>query len=464
MTLPTELLQAISFPGGGKIALVLGAGCSVEAPTCLPTAREWSEEVHRRLIVDGVLQSGDCPNAGDLSLVTDAVFDKTGFQREVVERLLGIYDLKSASPNNGYILAAAMLSEGAISSLVTLNFDLAMSHAIALLGVGKRIGVIERPEDLNRRKSINIYYLHRNANAASPEEWVLRTDTLQNDWSNTWQPIVTTIVLTAPVVVFAGLGTPVTVLIESTKQLRRALPDTTNFYQVDPDDKASSKFFQELAIDSSNYIQRGWCQFMEELSQRLLTEHIVQLQRAVDLKFSEDRLPTEDVTILLSRLKAIGLVNFGKLRACWLLCDEDYCRVESTTLGLIADLLIALAMIARTSGTTAVIVEDGLVEFERDRRIVTTYIIASGSGHRSKSAIEARVESRRTRYLKFRTPPQGVLVGGTSDTWDSTLTPPTSILRGDVSEDDIVSGREEFPFFHINYLRNNLDNVHKVVL
>ena len=32
MALPPELLQAVSSPGGGKIALVLGAGCSVRLP------------------------------------------------------------------------------------------------------------------------------------------------------------------------------------------------------------------------------------------------------------------------------------------------------------------------------------------------------------------------------------------------------------------------------------------------
>lgn len=76
MALPSELLQAVASPGGGKIALVLGAGCSVEAPTNIPISRVCSTEIHHRLIADGVLQNGDCVDPEDLSAVADAVFAK----------------------------------------------------------------------------------------------------------------------------------------------------------------------------------------------------------------------------------------------------------------------------------------------------------------------------------------------------------------------------------------------------
>ena len=130
MALPAGLLQAVSSPGGGKIALVVGAGCSVEPPTSVPTAQTCSIEVHRRLLADGVLQDGDCSDPKDLSLVADAVFARTSSQRDIVERLCEQYDLKFAKANDGYLIAAAMLCEGVISSVVTLNFDLALSSAI----------------------------------------------------------------------------------------------------------------------------------------------------------------------------------------------------------------------------------------------------------------------------------------------------------------------------------------------
>lgn len=91
MPLPPELLQAVSSRGGGRIALVLGAGCSVEAPTSIPVSNVCSNEIHRRLIADGVLQNGDCSDPGDLSILADAVFNKRNSQRDVVERLRDQY-------------------------------------------------------------------------------------------------------------------------------------------------------------------------------------------------------------------------------------------------------------------------------------------------------------------------------------------------------------------------------------
>ena len=130
MPLPTQLLNAVSSLGGGKIAIVVGAGCSVDAPTCVPVARDCSVEVHRRLVANGVLQNGDCTDPTDLSLVADAVFAKKQSQRDVVELLRDQYDLKLAPPNDGYRIAAAMLCEGTVSSILTLNFDLALSEAV----------------------------------------------------------------------------------------------------------------------------------------------------------------------------------------------------------------------------------------------------------------------------------------------------------------------------------------------
>jgi hypothetical protein len=400
---------------------------------------------------------------GDLSLVADAVFTKTNSQRDVVERLCEQYDLKLATPNEGYLIAAAMLCEGVISSMVTLNFDLAISNALSQLGVGHMIGVIECPKDLPKQKNINVYYLHQNVNAADPEGWVLRTAALQQDWKGQWQPIITTKVLTAPVVVFAGLGTPVDVLIASTKLLRNALPAATELYQVDPVDKADSKYFSELALDPSAYIQLAWCQFMHELSQRLLMEQVSQLRHAVGQKIQNDGIPPENVSDLLDRLNALGLVKLGKLRAHWLLHEKPYCPADPNAFGLIADLILALAMIARVSGAEAVIVEDGLVEFHRDGRTVAAYLVASGRGHRGRVALEADVGRRRIQYQSCLLPPRGVIVGGTSDSWTTTLSPPLDVLRGEVSEEDIINGPSAFPLFHINDLRMNPISVQQVV-
>src|SRR5690242_13029342 len=111
MPLPAELLAAIASPGGGRVALILGAGCSIDAPTAIPPSSVCSSEVHRQLLADGVLAAGDCPDPNDLSAVADVVHAKTGHQRDVVERLRNLYNFKLAKANDGYLIAAALLIE-----------------------------------------------------------------------------------------------------------------------------------------------------------------------------------------------------------------------------------------------------------------------------------------------------------------------------------------------------------------
>lgn len=459
VVLSSELLEGISTIGGGKVALVVGAGCSVEPPTNVPVASICSREVHRRLVADGVLQAGDCADPEDLSVVADAVFTKKNSQRDVVERLLGQYDLKLAPANRGYLLAAAMLCERAIASVVTLNFDLALSSALSELGAGRIVGVIECPDDLPRQKSVNVYYLHRNANAQDPESWVLRTVTLQHEWKMHWEAIIAAKVLAAPIIVFAGLGTPVAVLLESAKLIRDALPGVKVF-QVDPQDSAKSGFFKELGIDPSAYIRNGWCQFMEELSERLLKEQVVRLEQAAQRKVHDDALTSEDLSSLLRRLEALGLVKLGKLRAHWLLQDRPYCPEDLGGLGLIADLLLALALMARISGATAVIVEDGLIEFHRGRQTVAAYLVASGCGHRGKSAVEAAVDRERLHYRSRPSALNGAIIAGTSDSWMPT--PPKDVVRGDVSE-NIVDELSDFPLVHVAELRADTSRISEMV-
>lgn len=460
MPLPPEVLQAVASPGGGKIALVLGAGCSVEAPTNIPVSRLCSAEIYRHLVADGILQEGDCADPEDLSSLADAVFGKRNSQRDVVERLRDQYGLKLATPNDGYWIAAALLCEGTISSVVTLNYDLALSTALSGLGAGMRVGVVERPEDLPNQKAVNLYYLHRNANAADVESWVLRTAALDVEWKGHWESIIANKVLAAPVVLFAGLGTPVAVLIASTKLLRAALPAITKLYLADPGDMATSKFFEALGLDAAHYIPSGWGELMEALSNRLSEEQIAKLTQAAARKIREDHLPNEDITRLLRALQRMGIVAGGRLRAYWLLYEKPYRVFEENILGLLADLLLAIATIARVSGADAFLTEDGRVEFKRTGRTVSSFIVASGSGYRAKTAVETEVKKRRAKYFES---PAAALVGGTSASWTTTPTPPQDIVEGDEPKDDILRGPSALPLYHIDELRNNHALIRQVV-
>ena len=214
--------------------------------------------------------------------------------------------------------------------------------------------------------------------------------------------------------------------------------------------------FQELDLDPGDYIQCGWVQFMEELSERLSTEQVVELKQAIDHKVQEeDLLQTEDVATLLTCLRTLGLVKLGKLRAHWLLHEKPYFPVTLDGNGLLADLLLALAMMARVSGATVIIIENGLVEFQRDDRVVVALLVASGRGHRGRAAVEADVERRRAQYRSRPVPPRGVLVGGTSDPWTTPVASPTDVARGELSDDDIVTGPTALPLIHISELRSD---------
>ena len=103
-------------------------------------------------------------------------------------------------------------------------------------------------------------------------------------------------------------------------------------------------------------------------------------------KIQEDNLPNEDITQLLTALQHLGIVRVGKLRAHWLLYEKPYHVFEESILGLLADLLLALATMARVSGADVVIIEDGRVEFKRAGRTVASFIVASGNGHRDAAA------------------------------------------------------------------------------
>lgn len=452
MTLPPELLQAVSAPGGGKITLVVGAGCSFEWPTSLPLASRCSQQCHDRLVENEVLAAGDCTHPSNLSCLADAVHAKTHNQRLLVEQLNQNYRLKTATPNEGHLLAAALLRERAITSVITLNFDLALSHAIAQLGVGDEVGIIDGPDDLPNKKTMNLYYLHRNANEADPETWILRSAALATEWKGRWEHVVAAMALTTPIVVFAGLGSPADVLIESSRLIHKAIPNGSRVYQVDPGDPAESEFFRELALAPDAYVQKTWCEFMDELSRRLLREHAAQLRVAAAAMVEREQLNPEDLATLFDRVLDIGLLDFGRLRSSWLLREPEYLAEELPTREHLADLLLSVALIARVTNTRVALCEDGVVEFLRGDRMVASHVFASGLGTLGRAAIETRLNARRRRLRTRAAPLSGAIIAGTRGNSTMPITPPMDVIRGDTSE-SIVFGPVGLPVLHVEYLR-----------
>ena len=458
--LPTPLLTAISAAGGGKVALVIGAGCSIEEPTGIPGGEQASLQCHRRLVANGVLDENDCPDPKNLSCLADTVFRKTEKQDALVDALSSSYDYRTATPNEGHKLAAALLGERAIAFVVTLNFDLALSTAVSELGVGEVVGIIDGPEALPRQKAVNVYYLHRNVDAG-PGDWVLRTDAIKAGWTGTWQPIITTRVLTTPVVVFAGLGSPADVLVETVTLIREAIPGASTTYLIEPGDLTKSEFFKALGLETTAVIPTGWCDFMALLSQRVLIEQtdLLLMQAAAITK--RESLHDEDVSQMIGRLKQLGLLTLGGIRAQWCLHDKPYCPDNEYARESIADLLVATAMIERVSGATAVLCADAVVEFRRDDRTVCAYSLMSGRGSRGASVMEAEVSARQRQLRGRSVPVSGAIVASVAD-HDPVVSPPRDVVRGDESG-SILSGVPATTLFNVGSMRRDPSVIAMVV-
>jgi hypothetical protein len=390
MALPGELLNAISADEGSKVALVLGAGCSAEAPTGLPLSRGLSEEAHRRLVTDGVLLDGECDDPSDLSKVADAVYAKCGSQRELVARF-PLARFENAATNDGYDFAAALLRERALSDVMTLNFDLACRHSLA--GAGAEVGVISGPEQMGAIGGVNIIHLHRDVHA-DPDELILRTHQIEVAWQDGWEQLVATRVMMTPIVVFVGLGTAASVLVDTLRRIRRAIEDHAA-YHVDPFSYGTSAFTDTLEISAERFVQLGWSEFMRELAQRLVLEHTRTFERAAQGVEEARDLPPEKLDVVLSVLNELDLLRLGELRARWLLRQDKYLPALNVEAAHLGDLVQGAAVLARQLDVTFARGADGCLQMRRGDRVVGVLIPASGAGIHPWAQYEAEVGRQR---------------------------------------------------------------------
>lgn len=451
MTLPDPILHAISQPEGGRVVLVVGAGCSAEPPTCLPLSRECAIEAHRRLVTDGVLGDSDCPDPCDLSCVSDAVMAKTGSQQAIVARLPREQFIQ-AEPNEGHLLAAALLYERAIGCVMTLNFDLAMSSALVQIGAKGKVAIIEKPEDHNNLGPSNLVYLHRNAHA-NPDDWVLRSKTVEQGWKDGWEQVIAQRVVSSPVTVFAGLGTPAAVLIDTTTRIRIALQQTVAVYQVDPEEKENSLFFESLNLPDTSYLKMTWCEFMRRLAKRFVEEDRVELGNACrQLAATEGwDWSKQRVTVLCNRMAEQGLIRLGRIRARWLLDDSSYLPRHSIVISWLADMLFAIGLIEEATGSEGNFCEDGVVEFRRGNLILGGVIIGHGRGFMRWAALEAKFSASQ-RFRQHRAPqPQYAIVGGVPSGPPADVAPPQNIVC-DGKPDSLITTNIGFKMYTVEQI------------
>ncbi len=447
--IPPELLGAIAQPGGGHVVIIVGAGCSFEPPTSLPLSGTCAQEAHRKLRADGVLTE-DCEDPNDLSCVADAVVLATGFQRELVNRLPR-EEFRLAEPNEGYLMAAALLRERALSNMMTLNFDLSMSSALTQMGSRGDVAVVAGPEEHHNLGTVNLIYLHRNVNA-EPERWILRSSALDTEWMDNWEEVIVRRVLGAPVTVFAGLGTPADVLVETTRRIRAPLGERVRIYLVDPGHREASAFFAGLELPEESYIQMGWGAFMKALADRLIEEYRVKLENACNALLAENAWEAEDVDQLCMHLTQHGLVEVGRIRARWLLDNSAYVPCDHYNVRWIADLLLAVGLIERVTGSQAIFGTDGVVEFRAEKRILGAVVLAHGRGDFRWGALEAKM-ALNERHHRHRDPqPCCAIVSGFLGERPVRVTPPRNIVLEEETA-SIVTGDTTFEVVSVDRLR-----------
>jgi hypothetical protein len=430
--IPAELLLAVA-ERNGRIALVVGAGCSLEYPTNLKLSSYYSEDVHRQLVHDGILEEGVCTKPADLSVLSSVVYAQEESQKAVVQRLPH-NDFRMAPANEGYLAAAALMREGVVGTVLTLNFDLALTDGLGQLSA-KEVTVIDGPGVTGQLGSKAIIYLHRNVDESDADRWILRKEALEEEWKDDWQQVVADRVMASPIVVFAGLGSSAEVLTTTVSRIRKCVDAAQHHvYVVDP--AAATDFQDALTPPPDEHIQMGWSDFMRRLSNRLVQELRVLLERACKALCDDHGWDDEKAHIasLCDHLHNDGLVPLGKLRAAWLL-DEQMYTPDDARRPLIADLLLGVGLVARHTDLTSVFRDNGVIELRGNGRHASSFVAASGGGTLRWSALEAKVLIRLSRLHPIGRP-TAALVSGVSGSRPDAIAPPDDLV-GDV-DDDIV--------------------------
>lgn len=423
-------------------------------PTNLQSSRAYAQEVYHRLTLSGALTEGCC-DPDDLSSVADAVVEAFGTQEPAVS-VLPITDFRNAPTNRGYLIAAALLREHVIKAVVTLNYDLAMSHALADVGPASEVAVLQQPADHGMLGAYNLVYLHRSANC-DPKQWVLTTAALERDWATGWERVVMDSLVTAPVTVFAGLGSPAAVLTESVKKIRnRPGGDATAQFLVGKSPTpAGNEFFAGLDLPADSYVSSGWINFMTEVSETVVKHQGFQLRIAC-LAIAQERsipCPDEQLNAVIAACEQLGLPELGRFRARIQLSRASYVPHDDMgELGhrAMSELILGIAMLRATCPGALRLFDDGSAELWEGDRCIERLFVAHGGGSRSVTAVQDELVSFEENRVRSGMPTRRMLIGGIRELPVPNALP--SDLVGDAAPDDLVEGPDVWEFVTVDDL------------
>jgi hypothetical protein len=392
--IPPDILRALVESGGAQITLILGAGCSMAKPPGLKSAAVLAKDAYNRLVSEGVLPEGSLNenDQWDLTKVAGVVKTETGSQLELTRRL-PVTEFINAECNDGHRIAVALMLEGAIAYVVTLNYDKSMSHALAELGTKDRVRTVWGPQNKNQIQVPCLVYLHRKADS-SQQQWVITAEALQNGWKDEWEDLAALQTLLLPICIFVGLGSSVPVLTSKIKEIRDPRDDVQTI-QVDPRAHSEHRsrdasFTREAGISEDQFIKDGWSNFM-----RRLGSHVAKWQVRTTAEECNDLNPDEKAEVtngLSERIQAImdrrgefGLLELGRIRASWLNSPNTKFapHSEGDNISRFATPFLLIDLIERTKDCKAIIEENGVVNFcSADGRLASVQIVYGRGGER----------------------------------------------------------------------------------
>ncbi|MEP6341984.1 MAG: SIR2 family protein [Maricaulaceae bacterium] len=411
----------------------------MERPTGLPSGGALSEATFDQLVKDGVLQSSDCAESWNLSEVASLVFSKTESQKVMVDRFPK-NKMSRAKPNKGHKLLVALMAEHSISYVLNLNYDLAIQNAVTEMGLSTEVLSVET-SGIAVTANPTIIHLHGCINCP-PDELVMRTEALDDEWRNNWEQLIATQVLAAPNILFSGLGSPAPVLSETINVIRQAIGENKPIYQSDIAERSVNQFAGALAVTEENYIQGGWSQTMELLSNRLKIELVDELKSSGQTLLENNGHAPEDVAkfqTLAETFKNLSLLDIGKFRAnLYLDVDCEYRPDTKFDEKLEVYPLLKLLKGAELGGYELSPVSGGVWSLRNDGAVLGNVLLVSGMGSKSLPAIEKSITEVRESLSENRGIELSVVIAGGVN--DVTLAGQmVDIIDAEVAE-DILDG------------------------
>ena len=350
--------------------------------------------------------------------------------------------MRLARPNEGHKFLVALMSEGAISHTLSLNFDLAVQNAATELGL--TLTVVDRVNDLVPASNC-VVHLHGSVSSA-PEDWILRAEVIDDAWKQGWQQVIAQQILAVPSVLFVGLGSAAPVLTETVGMIGAAVGGSSSLFQADVSEHEKNGFAQQLHIQDDRYVRTGWSGIMSALADRVAKEQVHLLKTTGAAVLTDNGQDEGTLAIWGSaagKLGAMTLLALGRFRAnLEVEATARYLPRTSQRDEWMVAPIVVLAQAAGEHDLEIAPIGSGVWTIQRNGRVIARALLATGKGTRKLAAVESSIQNLSRDIQEMSgVPLDFVIVGATtpSEVRLEHVSVPADIVE-EPAADDIVTG------------------------